>query len=156
MRQLQSRVEQQPKLGSDLDISFWEVSHEEVRFSTDHVLGSGGWYKVTEVNFRGQKVAIKQLHPAIVSPLYNKLVCREISLMVKIRHPNLLLFIAAVLDTPGRSDLLIITELLDTDLRNAYQNQLITSDYACISILRDVQLFSTTFTSKESPSSTEK
>ena len=138
VRHLQSRVEQQlPKLGNDSDISFWLVSQREVQF-TDRLLGEGAWGRVTVANFRGQKVAIKQLHSTIVSPHYNELVRREISLMAKIRHPNLLLFIAAVLDTPGRSDPLIITELLDTDLRNAYQKKLITSDYARTSILRDV------------------
>ena len=136
-RQLQSRVEQHPKLGSDSDISFWLVSQKELCF-TDHLLGEGAWGRVTVGNFRGQQVAIKQLHSTIVSPHYNQLVRREISLMAKIRHPNLLLFIAAVLDTPGRSDPLVITELLDTTLRNAYQNEMITSNYARISILRDV------------------
>ena len=136
-RQLQSRVEQHPQLGSDSDISFWLVSQKELSF-TDRLLGEGAWGRVTVGNFRGQQVAIKQLHSTIVSPHYNQLVRREISLMAKIRHPNLLLFIAAVLDTPGRSDPLVITELLDTTLRNAYQNEMITSDYARISILRDV------------------
>ena len=136
-RQLQSRVEQHPNLGSDTDISFWLVSQKELSF-TDRLLGEGAWGRVTVGNFRGQQVAIKQLHSTIVSPHYNQLVRREISLMGKIRHPNLLLFIAAVLDTPGRSDPLVITELLDTTLRNAYQNEMITSDCARISILRDV------------------
>ena len=136
-RQLQSRVEQQPKLGSDSDISFWLVSQKELSF-TDCLLGEGAWGRVTVGKFRGQQVAIKQLHSTIVSPRYNQLVRREISLMAKIRHPNILLFLAAVLDTPGRSDPLVITELLDTTLRSAYQNEMITSDYARISILRDV------------------
>ena len=135
IRQLQSRVDQQPKLGSDSDISFWQVSQREVSF-TDHVLGSGAWGKVTMGSFRGQKVAIKQLHSTIESPHYSQLVRREISLMAKIRHPNLLLFIAAVLD--GCSGTLIITELLDTDLRNAYQNGQLASDRVRLSILRDV------------------
>ena len=89
-------------------------------------------------SFRGQKVAIKQLHSTIESPYYSQLVRREISLMAKIRHPNLLLFIAAVLDTPGCSGTLIITELLDTDVRNAYQNGQLPSNRVCLSILMDV------------------
>ena len=32
VRQLQSRVDQQPKLGSDSDIRFWQVSQREVQF----------------------------------------------------------------------------------------------------------------------------
>ena len=89
-------------------------------------------------SFRGQKVAIKQLHSIIVSPHLSQLVRREISLMAKIRHPNILCFIAAVLDTPDESGPLIITELLDTDLRNAYQNGQLASDRVRLSILMDV------------------
>ena len=53
--QLQSRLDQQPKLGSDTDISFWVVSHNEVR-PTGQVLGEGGWGRVVLGSFRGQDV----------------------------------------------------------------------------------------------------
>ena len=137
VRQLQSIIEQQPKLGTDSDISFWLVSHNEVHSSGEE-LGSGAWGRVTKGTFRGQKVAVKQLHSGIKSPYYDKLLRREISLMAKVRHPNLLLFIAAVLDKPGRSDPIIITELLDTSLRHAYTSGLITSKRVKVSVLRDV------------------
>ena len=57
--------------------------------------------------------------------------------MAKIRDPNIFLFIAAVLDKSGP---LIITELLDTNLRNAYRNgQLGTNvNRVRLFILRDV------------------
>ena len=139
LREENARLQEEVlKPGSNSDISFWQISQKEVCF-TDHELGGGGaWGRVTLGSFRGQKVAIKQLHSTIVSPHYNELVHREISMMAKVRHPNLLLFIAAVLDTPGRSDPLIITELLDTDLRNAYQNGKLASDHVRLSVLRDV------------------
>ena len=44
-RELQSWSDQQPKLGSDTDISFWVVSHNEVQ-PTGQVLGEGGWGRV--------------------------------------------------------------------------------------------------------------
>ena len=138
VRQLQSRVEQQPKLGTDSDISFWLVSHDEVTRTTGQVLGKGGWGSVIVGSFRGKKVAIKELHSSIRSPYYDELLRREISLMAKVRHPNLLLFIAAVLDMPHRSDSIIITELLDIDLRKAYQNNHLANNRVRISILRDV------------------
>ena len=137
LAQLQSRVEQQPKLGDDLDINFWLVSHSEVHF-TSQVLGRGGYGSVTVGSFRGQSVAVKELHSSIRSPYYDKLLRREISLMAKIRHPNLLLFIAAVLDKPGRSDPIIITELLDTDLRSAYQKGKLANNCVRYFILKDV------------------
>ena len=136
-RQLQSRLDQQPKLGSDTDISFWVVSHNEVR-PTGQVLGEGGWGKVVVGSFRGQDVAMKQLHSIISSSdYYRDLLRREISLMAKVRHPNLLLFMAAVLDSPSNSPI-IITELMDTNLRQAYHNTLLTSNDVKLSILRDV------------------
>ena len=137
VRQLQSRVEQKPKLGTDSDISFWLVSCDEVR-STSQVLGEGAWGRVTVGMFRGQKVAIKEIHSTIRSEHNDELVYREISLMAKVRHPNLLLFIAAVQNTPSRIDPIFITELLDTDLRKAYQDGQLTNNRVRISILKDV------------------
>ena len=137
VRQLQSRLDQQPKLGSDTDISFWVVSHNEVR-PTGKVLGEGGWGRVVVGSFRGQDVAMKQLHSIISSSdYYRDLLRREISLMAKVRHPNLLLFMAAVLDSPSNTPI-IITELMDTNLRQAYHNAQLTNNGVKLSILRDV------------------
>ena len=134
---LQSRLAQQPKVVPDSDISFWLVSRGEVH-STGQVLGEGAWGKVTVGMFRGQKVAIKEIHSTIRSEHNDELVYREICLMAKVRHPNLLLFIAAVQNTPSRIDPIFITELLDTDLRNAYQDRRLTNNRIRICILRDV------------------
>ena len=102
---------------SATDIKYWEVSYKQV--STNRVtLGSGGWGKVEVGLLHGQKVAVKMLHSEIKSSYYNQLVRREISMLAKVRHPNLLLFIAGVLDHPSGSPI-IITELLDTSLRKA-------------------------------------
>ena len=136
-KQLQSRLDQQPKLGSDTDISFWVVSHNEVQ-PTGQVLGEGGWGRVVVGSFRGQDVAMKQLHSIISSSdYYRDLLRREISLMAKVRHPNLLLFMAAVLDSPSNTPI-IITELMDTNLRQAYHNRRLTNNGVRLSILRDV------------------
>ena len=81
VQQLQSKmVEQQPKLGNDSDISFWLVSHDEVH-SSGQLLGKGGWGSVAVGSFRGQSVAVKELHSSIRSPYYDELLRREISLM---------------------------------------------------------------------------
>ena len=138
VNKLQYRVDhqQQPKLGTDLDISFWLVSHEEV-CPTGQILGTGSYGNVSLATFRGQKVACKQLHSTIISPYYNDLLRREISLMSKIRHPNLLLFIAAALDSPSH-DPIIITEVLDTELRKAYQDGQLANNRVRLFILRDV------------------
>lgn len=121
---------------SATDIKYWEVSYKQVLTNKD-TLGSRGWGKVEVGLLHGQKVAVKMLHSDIKSPYYNQLVRREISMLAKVRHPNLLLFIAGVLDHPSGSPI-IITELLDTSLRKAYTDRLIGSDRVRISIMRDV------------------
>ena len=89
-------------------------------------------------SFRGQDVAMKQLHSVIsTSDYFRDLLRREISLMAKVRHPNLLLFMAAVLDSPSNTPI-IITELMDTNLRQAYHNAQLTNNGVRLSILRDV------------------
>ena len=81
---------------------------------------------------------MKQLHSIISSSdYYRDLLRREISLMAKVRHPNLLLFMAAVLDSPSNTPI-IITELMDTNLRQAYHNRQLTNNGVRLSILRDV------------------
>lgn len=56
--------------------------------------------------------------------------------MAQLRHPNLVLFIAAVLDE--ESDPLIITELLDVSLRKAYEKHLLVDMRSKGSIYRDI------------------
>ena len=117
------------------DVSFWEVDKAEVE-STTTVIGEGAWGKVTVGWFRGQKVALKQMHQLIVSANTITLIRREILLMARVRHPNLLLFIAAVLNHSGGP--IIITELLDMSLRTAYMGGKLTSNPVRLSIMRDV------------------
>ena len=120
----------------DLDISFWEVDHHELDIG-DRVIGRGGWGEVREGTFRGHKVAVKQLYQEILSPHYVSLVRREISLMAKVRHPNLVLFIAAVIDQTTGSPIIII-ELLDSSLRKAYQQGQLNQFGSKLRIMRDV------------------
>ncbi|XP_011408443.1 PREDICTED: probable serine/threonine-protein kinase drkC [Amphimedon queenslandica] len=61
--------------------------------------------------------------------------------MSQLRHPNLLQFIGAVLDHPSGNPM-IITEVMDTSLRKAYERKELTPDPGCrpviLSIMRDV------------------
>ena len=100
------------------EIEFWRVSPEDVQVDED-VLGRGGWGYVSRGMFRGQQVAVKKVYPDILKPDTVDRIRREISTMAQVRHPNLVLFIAAVLD--DRTGPMIITELLDTSLRTAYE-----------------------------------
>ena len=114
---------------------FWEVSHEEVEVSSA-ILGTGAWGWVSEGMFRGKLVAVKRLHKELVSQFTVEHICREINIMAQLRHPNLVLFIAAVMDSEGGP--LIITEILSMSLRQASNQKLLTETSVKLSIFQDV------------------
>ena len=90
------------------------------RVNTLRTIGTGGWGEVLEGTV---SVAVKRLFAAIVSPRNLERLQREMRLLAEVRHPNLVHFIGAVFD---QSPPLIITELLDMNLRQAYEtNQLV-------------------------------
>ena len=89
------------------------------RVITMRTIGTGGWGEVLEGTVT---VAVKRLFAAIVNPRNLERLQREMMLLAEVRHPNLVQFIGAVFD---QSPPLIITELLDMNLRQAYEeNQL--------------------------------
>ena len=95
----------------------WRIPSSKVVTMT--TIGTGGWGEVLEGTVR---VAVKRLHIAILNQRNLERLQREMRLLAEVRHPNLVQFIGAVLD---RSPPLIVTELLDMNLRQAYeQNRL--------------------------------
>ena len=116
----------------------WKVNYKEVTL-TKQELGRGGWGVIWIGEFRGQKVAVKQMHELIVSPEFLQLLNREINIMAQLRHPNLLQFIGAVLDHPSGNPM-IITEIMDISLRGAYEKKQLSPVPVsiCLSIMRDV------------------
>ena len=116
--------------------AFWIVPRSHVTV-LERSLGDGAWGNVREGKFRGQQVAVKCVHEAIFSKQTMQRVYREICTMSQVHHPNLVLFIAAVLDDQGGP--MIITELLDATLRKACEDNLLSPDlYLCMDIFRDV------------------
>ena len=113
----------------------WKITHNEIT-TTPRELGRGGWGLITVGFFREQKVAVKQLYKIIMGENTLAVMHREIDTMSRLRHPNLLLFIGAVLDHPSGNPL-IITEIMDTSLRQAYENNQIKEKNTKLSILRD-------------------
>ena len=77
----------------------WEIPPEE--FRVDHKIGSGITAEVYHGIWRGTPVAIKQiklgskLNPKIVEAFK-----RELTVMVRCRHPNLVLFMGAATISP--------------------------------------------------------
>ena len=127
--ELQQRLSTTLSRTHSQEIEFWRVSPEEVQVDQE-VLGRGAWGYVSRGMFRGQQVAIKKVYPDILKPHTVDRIRREISTMAQVRHPNLVLFIAAVLD--DRTGPMIITELLDTSLRTAYEENRLGSNKLCV------------------------
>lgn len=132
-KQIQESHQQSEPQISDKDV----VSYEEIEL-TQNMLGTGAWGYVVMGRFRGKVVAVKCLHKDILSRFSKSQVQREISIMAELRHPNLVLFIAAILDAPTGP--MIITELLSYTLRHAYQDEIIASSLEKLSIMLDVAL----------------
>ena len=111
----------------------WVVQRNEVEM-TEEVLGSGGWATVKVALFRGQRVAAKCLHNQIISAHNIRLFTREMNMAARARHPNLLQFIGATMD----SEPIILSELMPTSLRGVLEQGKPLSQKQTISIASDV------------------
>ena len=112
----------------------WKVPHDKVELGS--LIGGGGWGAVNEGKL---KVAVKQFYPNILSEVNLARLKREMRLLALIRHPNLLQFIAAAFDKGGnhrRNPPYIITELLDTSLRAAYEQKQLANKHQ-LSVFQD-------------------
>ena len=121
-------------------IQFNTASRSEVQVQEN--IGEGAWGVVARGQFSGQTVAIKWPHVALLKQYPNTVdrLRREVQIISQVRHPNLIRFIAAVLDEAAeqlRASPMIITELLDTNLRIAYQEGRLQEAH-CTSIFCDV------------------
>ena len=101
-------------------------------------LGHGAWGYVDKGKLKDQLVAVKCVHEEIITEHHViERVYREINTMAHVCHSNLVQFIAAVLDDQGGP--MIITELLDTTLRKAYEDSCLKPGVdQCMDIFHDV------------------
>ena len=132
--QLEDQLQQKNTALSE-PVHFWEVSRKEVEV-LPKILGTGAWGWVSEAIFRGKLVAVKRLHKDIVSQFTIDHIRREVNIMAQVRHPNLVLFMAAVLD--GEEGPLIITEILSTSLRKAANQNILGGNSVKLSVFQDV------------------
>ena len=107
----------------------WKVSRDKVEVIK--VIGGGGWGAVSEGKLR---VAIKQFYPTILSASSVARLKREMEMLARIRHPNLVQFIGVVFeehDNVIENPPFIVTELLDISLRVAYENKQVPPENLC-------------------------
>ena len=130
------RQEPPPHVIHTPEIEFWKVSSKEIQVLENKILGRGAWGYVAEGRFRGKQVAVKRVYREILEPHTVDHIRREISTIAQVRHPNLVLFIAAVLD--DRVDPMIITEILTIDLRSAYRQHNLETNAVKLQIFQDV------------------
>ena len=122
---------------SQLDDDSWNVHRDEVKIFDK--IGRGAWGIVSRGEFRNQTVAVKQAyqeHHFEESTI--RQMRREIQVMAHVQHPNIVRFIAAVIDDKvysGQDTPLLVIELLDMNLRDAYIR---TTDLDVVSIFQDV------------------
>ena len=105
-------------------ISPWNVPRSEIHTSEE--IGRGGWGVVLRGRYEGEEVAVKQPHRDLLNERLLQRLKRETRLMIHISHPNLVRIIAVVFDQAAESlrlPPLIVTELLDVNLRQCYQQR---------------------------------
>ena len=100
----------------------WVISRKDVNLSSK-ILGTGGWGVVQEATYKGQRVAAKTIHEEIISDHNQGLFLKEIKMMAKCHHKNLVEFIGAVPDEPA----IIVIELMHSTLRSALRKGTISS-----------------------------
>ncbi|XP_067051239.1 probable serine/threonine-protein kinase drkA [Acropora muricata] len=109
----------------------WIIQRDEVIIS-EIVLGIRAWGKIYLGSFRGCQVAVKRIHGLVLSPHIRKLFEQEMSIVSRSRYPNLLQFMGA---TNDHENALLVTELLDTDLRKVLgQRSLHHEEIVCLAL----------------------
>ena len=109
----------------------WVVSHDQ--FTIGREIGRGAWATVHEATFRGATVAAKRLHQLITAPRTRQLFQREMEMALHCQHQNIVTFLGATLEGPP----VILMELMDTNLRSAYEQGHI-RDHQVLGILYNI------------------
>ena len=140
MAALQQQLGVQDQLQAPDTAGSWNIPRSEIQaIPYKKEIGRGAWGEVYSARFRGKDVAIKIAHKEIFHESTIDLIKREVRIMSRVQHPNLVRFIAAVWDEAVERKLeapIIVSELMDINLRVAYSTKDLSS--SLISIFRDV------------------
>ena len=105
----------------------WKIDCSVLKCISQTYLGVGAWGVVCSAEYRGEKVTIKHAHRELLGVQGTvEMIKREISILAHIHHPSLVRYIGAVLDhnVESKRDVpIIVLELLDMNLRTAYENE---------------------------------
>ena len=114
----------------------WVVSKDQI--SVGEEIGRGAWATVYHATFQGKRVAAKMLHKTLLPHRrFLELFLREMDVAVLCQHKNIVTFVGATIgDSP-----IILMELMDTNLRNAYpieNNKTRITDHEMFKICYDI------------------
>ncbi|SPN79556.1 Serine/Threonine-protein kinase [Brazilian cedratvirus IHUMI] len=102
--------------------SAWQIDMDELEMGED--LGSGGFGEVNKALWKGTEVAVKTILSSHVNKETEKAFRDEIKVMTTLRHPNVVLFMAACTKAPT---LCIVMEFMSLgSLYDLLHNELIT------------------------------
>lgn len=87
----------------------WEIDPSEIDLSQGQRIGVGSYGEVFKGVWRGTEVAIKRFLEQNLSPATVRDFRAEVSIMSRLRHPNVVLFMGAVVQP---SQLAIVTEFV--------------------------------------------
>ncbi|AGO82793.1 Serine/threonine protein kinase [Pandoravirus dulcis] len=79
--------------------SDWEISYDELEVGES--LGSGGYGEVRRAVWKGTDVAVKSMSADKITREMERNFCEEVRVMTSLRHPNVVLFMAACTKPPN-------------------------------------------------------
>lgn len=115
----------------------WYLTPETVEIKEDLQIGKGAFGVVYKGTIYGKAVAIKKLNKQDFSPEVLEEFVKEVKVMCRIRHPNVVLFMGACTD-PGH--LAIVTELLPKGSMETLLKNNTLSMFQKFSMAKDVAL----------------
>ena len=136
---LQQKVKEGEETSSNISKKTWNIPRAQIQGISKQEIGHGAWGVVYSGTFQQEPVAIKYAHKDLLHTTTIEMLKREVMIMVNIQHPNLVRFVGAVFDNAverGRDMPIILSELMDMNLRTAYKKKNLSS--SLISIFRDV------------------
>ena len=119
-QQLRNRGRQGGNMTQNSKQQFWAIGRKEIVL-TDEELGRGSWAMVCIARFRGLSVAAKCL---LGKNNKSDLFSREMSIIAKLRHPNLVQFIGATVE----GEPIILTELMAGSVRSMLEREPLSPD----------------------------